>query len=335
MGKKAKIDYDDMGRSLYNTNGKALQSYIGSVARTMVPININSWPSVPENIKQKLWEEISNVFELAPQSESAVMNSASQKWRDFKNKLTSRFVWPNKGNPEKLSSPPSQYQIPKAVWKAFVDERLHPSWEVIHEKQKERMMHYKYHHRLSRKGYIGLEAKLREKKLIAENEEVDRSLLWRKAREDKSGNITNTEIAEVAEKIDDLLEKKVKGEFKPFGMNDVLTTALGNQEHYERVRGVGGCVKPQLYFKTARKNRESVLKDSIDNFKEQSEENKSLKVEVERLKAQLAKVINNQTCEVVISNKSSNMNDPNWRDDVEVYECGTSNLEVNLGYPPH
>ncbi|XP_042460666.1 uncharacterized protein LOC122044204 [Zingiber officinale] len=188
-------------------------------------------------------------------------------------------------------------------------------------------MHYKYHHRLSRKSYIGLEAELREKKLIAENEEVDRSLLWRKAREDKSGNITNMEIAEVAEKIDDLLEKKMKGEFKPSGMNDVLTTALGNQEHYGRVRGVGGCVKPQLYFKTARKNRELVPKDLIDNFKEQSEENKSLKVEVERLKAQLAKVINNQTCEVVISNKSSNMNDPNWRDDVEVYECGTSNLE--------
>ncbi|KAG6511814.1 hypothetical protein ZIOFF_029892 [Zingiber officinale] len=101
----------------------------GPTSITMVPINIKSWPSVPENIKQKLWEEISNAFELAPQSESAVMNSASQKWRDFKNKLTSRFVWPNKCNPEKLSSPPSQYQIPKVVWKAFVDERLHPSWE--------------------------------------------------------------------------------------------------------------------------------------------------------------------------------------------------------------
>ncbi|KAG6518850.1 hypothetical protein ZIOFF_022331 [Zingiber officinale] len=115
-GKKTKIDYDDMGRPLYNTNGKALQSYIGSVTRTMMPINIKSWPT--------------NVFELAPQSETAVMNSTSQKWRDFKNKLTRRFVWPNKGNPEKLSSPPSQYQIPKAIWKAFVDERLHPSWEV-------------------------------------------------------------------------------------------------------------------------------------------------------------------------------------------------------------
>ncbi|XP_042471674.1 uncharacterized protein LOC122053768 [Zingiber officinale] len=50
-------------------------------------------------------------------------------------------------------------------------------------------MHYKYHHRLSHKGYIGLEAELREKKLIAENEEVDRSIFWRKAREDKSRNI--------------------------------------------------------------------------------------------------------------------------------------------------
>ncbi|XP_073046259.1 uncharacterized protein [Primulina eburnea] len=37
-GKKAKIDYDDMGRPAYNANGRALPSYIGSIARAMVPI---------------------------------------------------------------------------------------------------------------------------------------------------------------------------------------------------------------------------------------------------------------------------------------------------------
>ncbi|XP_075504231.1 uncharacterized protein LOC142541628 [Primulina tabacum] len=200
-GKKAKIDYDDMGRPAYNANGRALQSYIGSIARAMVPISIKSWPEVPENIKQKMWEEISNVFELAPESEYAVMNSASQKWRDFKNKLTSRFVWPNKDNPEKLISPPSQYQLPLADWKAFVDARLDPSWDVTHEKHKQRTMHCKYHHRMSRKGYIGLEAELWNKKLVAEDEEVDRSVLWRKAQEDKSGNIICSETLEVAEKI--------------------------------------------------------------------------------------------------------------------------------------
>ncbi|KAG6495819.1 hypothetical protein ZIOFF_043647 [Zingiber officinale] len=131
-GKKSTIEYDDMGRPVNNENGKALQSFIGSVVRSMVPINIKSWPTVPENMKQKVWEEISNVFDLAPQSEAAVMSSAGQKWRDFKNKLNSRFVSPYRDNPEKLRSPPEQYQIPSAIWKAFVDERLHPSWESLH-----------------------------------------------------------------------------------------------------------------------------------------------------------------------------------------------------------
>ncbi|KAG6516861.1 hypothetical protein ZIOFF_020234 [Zingiber officinale] len=58
-GKKVKIDYDNMGRPPYNANGRALQSYIGSIARSMVLINIKSWPDIPENIKQKVWEEIS------------------------------------------------------------------------------------------------------------------------------------------------------------------------------------------------------------------------------------------------------------------------------------
>ncbi|KAG6495594.1 hypothetical protein ZIOFF_043420 [Zingiber officinale] len=70
----------------------------------------------------------------APQSEAAVMSSAGQKWRDFKNKLNSRFVWPYRDNSEKLRSPPKQYQIPSAIWKAFVDERLHPSWELAYFK---------------------------------------------------------------------------------------------------------------------------------------------------------------------------------------------------------
>ncbi|XP_042460358.1 uncharacterized protein LOC122043850 [Zingiber officinale] len=121
---------------------------------------------------------------------------------------------------------------------------------------------------MSRKGYIGLETELRQRKIFREDEEVDRSFLWRKAREDKSGNITNTETAEVAEKIDDLLDKKKRGEFISSGSNDVLTTALGSQEPYGRVRGVGGFVKPQVYFKTPRKKRELVSKALAENFKE-------------------------------------------------------------------
>ncbi|XP_073303361.1 uncharacterized protein [Primulina huaijiensis] len=192
-------------------------------------------------------------------------------------------------------------------------------------------MHCKYHHRMSRKGYIGLEAELRNKKLVAEDEEVDRSVLWRKAREDKSGNITCSETSEVAEKIDELLEKKGKGEFKSSGINYVLTAALGSQEHYGRVRGVGGFVKPQVYFKTPRKKRETISKAVIENVKAQSEETKSLKAELEMLRSQLAAVIpliNDRSSETVASNKFSGVKDSKLSDDVqEVYDCGTSNTK--------
>ncbi|XP_073283460.1 uncharacterized protein [Primulina huaijiensis] len=114
-------------------------------------------------------------------------------------------------------------------------------------------------------------------------------------------------------------------------MNDVLTTALGSLEHYGRVRDVGGFVKPQVFFKTPRKKRESVPKAMVENLKEQLEETKSLKVELEKLKAQLASVmpiINDRTSETAASNKYSDMKDPKLSDDVEeVYECDTSNMK--------
>ncbi|KAI5349431.1 hypothetical protein L3X38_002318 [Prunus dulcis] len=50
----------------------------------------------------------------------------------------------------------------------------------------ERKEKCEYNHRFSRKGYIGLEDQLEEN---MPGEEIDRSLLWRKAREDKHGNI--------------------------------------------------------------------------------------------------------------------------------------------------
>ncbi|XP_073297095.1 uncharacterized protein [Primulina huaijiensis] len=69
----------------------------------------------------------------------------------------------------------------------------------------------------------------------------------------------------------------------------------------------------------------------VENFKEQLEENKSLKAELEKLKAQLASVmpvINDRTSETAASNKCSDMKDPKLSDDVEEgYESDTSNMK--------
>ncbi|VVA40262.1 PREDICTED: transposase Ptta/En/Spm plant [Prunus dulcis] len=115
-------------------------------------------------------------------------------------------------------------------WESFVISRLSENWEEIHELQKERRNKCKYHHRIGCKGYIGVV----DKKIVAKDEEVDRALLWKVAREDKSGKIVDEEVAELAGTIEKLLKEKKEGLITVSGYNDVLAMALGTPNMLER-----------------------------------------------------------------------------------------------------
>ena len=56
---------------------------------------------------------------------------------------------------------------------------------------------------------------------------------------------------------------KLKGEFKPSGSSDVLSTALETPEHAGRVRGVGSFVTPSMYFNLPKGRRNRVTKDEL------------------------------------------------------------------------
>ena len=64
QGKKIKVRYDTIGIPIGPTRSK-VQSYIGMLARTMVPIDIPTWPKVDPELKQKLWEDL-EVHILSP-----------------------------------------------------------------------------------------------------------------------------------------------------------------------------------------------------------------------------------------------------------------------------
>ncbi|CAL8988333.1 unnamed protein product [Prunus brigantina] len=82
-------------------------------------------------------------------------------------------------------------------------------------------------------GYAGLEDQLEE---TMPGVEIDRSTLWKKARQDKHGNILDPKVAEKAKLIDELQKQVSEGSLTVSGSNDVLTMALG-PEHPRRVRG--------------------------------------------------------------------------------------------------
>ncbi|KAI5343172.1 hypothetical protein L3X38_011048 [Prunus dulcis] len=181
------VEYNKMGKGIGQAHIE-MQSYIGVLACSRVPLVDKKWSQIPKDVKEQIWEAVDMAF-------------------------------------------------------------------VIREK-------LEYNHRLSRKGYAGLEDELEE---TMPGVEIDRSTLWKRARQDKHGNIPDPKVAEKAKLIDDLQKQVSEGKVRVDGSKDVLTMALG-PEHPGRLRGVGAGISPRQYFNLPKPQRVSFddrLKESL------------------------------------------------------------------------
>ncbi|VVA40634.1 PREDICTED: PRUPE_6G193600, partial [Prunus dulcis] len=241
------VEYNKRGKGIGQAHSE-MQSYIGVLARPRVPLVDMKWAQIPKDIKEQIWEAVDIAF---------------VKWKDFKSTLTRHYILPYTNDKEKLSQPPETYKfIEKAQWDAFVASRLSKDFESVHSQHAQIREKLEYNHRLSQKGYAGLEDQLEE---TMPGVEIDRSTLWKRARQDKHGNIPDPKVAEKAKLIDELQKQVSEGKVSVSGNNDVLTMALG-PEHPGRVRGVGAGISPRQYFNLPKPQRMSFddrLKDSL------------------------------------------------------------------------
>ncbi|RVX02468.1 hypothetical protein CK203_031127 [Vitis vinifera] len=80
-------------------------------------------------------------------------------------------------------------------------------------------------------------------------ETIDRSILWKKAREKNDGTFDEVAIP-VIKKIDKLLKESEENGRSVNGSNDILVEALGTPEYSGRVRAKGKHHTPRQYFNT-------------------------------------------------------------------------------------
>ncbi|CAL8136923.1 unnamed protein product [Prunus armeniaca] len=286
----------------YNKRGKGcgpahteMQSYIGVLARSRVPLVDKKWADIPNDIKEQIWEAVDMAFVVGQGGKTSVLSSAAKKWKDFKSTLTRHYILPYINEREKLSQPPEVYKfIEKAEWDAFVASRLSKDFESVHSQHAQIREKLEYNHRLSRKGYAGLEDQLEE---TMPGVEIDRSTLWKKARQDKHGNIPDPKVAEKAKLIDELQKQVAEGSLSITGSNDVLTLALG-PEHPGRVRGVGAGISPRQFFNLPRPQRVKFadqLKESVRIVLQEETKKMEARIEAERehLLSQLSHLIPN------------------------------------------
>ncbi|VVA25498.1 PREDICTED: unnamed product partial, partial [Prunus dulcis] len=177
------VEYNKRGKGIGQAHSE-MQSYIGVLARSRVPLVDKKWSQIPKDVKEQIWEAVDMAF---------------VKWKDFKSTLTRHYILPYTNDKEKLSQPPETYKfIEKAKWDAFVASRLSKDFESVHSQHAQIREKLEYNHRLSRKEYAGLEDQLEETMPVVE---IDRSTLWKRARQDKHGNILDPKVAEKAKLI--------------------------------------------------------------------------------------------------------------------------------------
>ncbi|CAL9026201.1 unnamed protein product [Prunus brigantina] len=283
------VEYNKRGKGIGQAHSE-MQSYIGVLARSRVPLVDKKWAEIPKDIKEQIWEAVDIAFVVGQGGKNSVLSSAAKKWKDFKSTLMRHYILPYTNDRERLSQPPETYKfIEKAQWDAFVASRLSKDFESVHSQHAQIREKLEYNHRLSRKGYAGLEDQLEE---TMPGVEIDRSTLWKRARQDKHGNIPDPKVAEKAKLIhktsvvhfrvvcikllrqnvlnkvvkgDELQKQVSEGKVGVSGSNDVPTMALG-PEHPGRVRGVGAGISPRQYFNLPKPRRMSFddrLKDSL------------------------------------------------------------------------
>ncbi|KAI5343318.1 hypothetical protein L3X38_011194 [Prunus dulcis] len=256
------VEYNKRGKGIGQAHSE-MQSYIGVLARSRVPLVDKKWSQIPKDVKEQIWEAVDMAFVVGQGGKKSVLTSAAKKWKDFKSTLTRDYILPYTNDKEKLSHPPETYKfIEKAQWDAFVASRLSKDFESVHSQHAQIREKFEYNHRLSRKGYAGLEDQLEE---TMPGVEIDRSTLWKRARQDKHGNIPDPKVAEKAKLIDELQKQVSEGKVRVDGSKDVLTMALG-PEHPGRLRGVGAGISPRQYFNLPKPQRVSFddrLKESL------------------------------------------------------------------------
>ncbi|XP_074382333.1 uncharacterized protein LOC141724202 [Apium graveolens] len=240
---------------------KNFRTYVGSVVRFQVDINIESWDLVNQGLKDAIWEDIKIRWNLDDSRKKNVLERAGKQWRDFKGKLTKNYFREGKDPCEKYNF------ITEDTWKTFKQRRETPEFKEICEKAKESQKHNEHVHYLGPSGYASKRTKWSIDDPIASLNDPDCSNLsllstehtgrgfdWLRARARADGQgghyFPNKKTKDVCLTMNELHNQASEGSWTPQGHDDLLARALGNKEHGGRVRGVGGGVKIKDVFKS-------------------------------------------------------------------------------------
>ncbi|KAL5551150.1 hypothetical protein UlMin_001326 [Ulmus minor] len=192
---RIKITFNERGQPVAENSSK-LSSYLGVIAREHIPIVIDNWRKVDEEIKQQLWELVQQRFIWEGDHKDIIFKMLNNCWRIYKSRKTAEIIEANEAvdrsralnniiRPQNLRS--------NTEWEAFVKKRLSDEFKAKSNNFRKMRKKQKLSHTMGRKGYARMEDDMKkERKLV----EIPREDVWTKGHLRKDGKPINEAVSE-------------------------------------------------------------------------------------------------------------------------------------------
>ncbi|XP_022156873.1 uncharacterized protein LOC111023710 [Momordica charantia] len=262
-GHRRVIKYNVKGQPIGH-NATKLKTFIGISVQHHIPTIYETWKSVPSETKEKIYDLIQGGFVVDHRTKKNLIQVAGIAFRNFKYRLTNKFIKPFINDKDKLKAPPEDYShISHEHWEVFVKSRLTKDFERQSETNREKRKKHVYNHCMLRKGYANLAEEL---KIDASHERPsDRCILWKKARTNREGKIVHGPTQKVVERIDDLMITQDLQEENVDKYGDLLSIALGSRDRPGLVKAVGqGITKTQYFYNPTKHSTPLVGEKKVD-----------------------------------------------------------------------
>ncbi|KAL7258088.1 hypothetical protein ACSBR1_004249 [Camellia fascicularis] len=234
MEGKISVSINELGQPI-GLEAPKLTNFLGTIARNghMAPLNYVEWRALPDEIKEKMWQQVQSKFEIDPKSKSWVLKSIGKKWKDWKAELKASRYNTHKIDEERLADcdervVPDQWRILISFWNSKEAKERSVTNKASRAQQK-------ITHTTGRKSF----AQVREEQRVKRpDKEPSRAELFILTRTRKDGQPVNKEssvlISQLRERAAQQKETSQNGTVE----DDILSQVMG-QDRHGRVRTYG------------------------------------------------------------------------------------------------
>ncbi|XP_022573719.2 uncharacterized protein LOC111215012 isoform X2 [Brassica napus] len=261
------VDFTDMGDPC-GPGSVLLSSYLGPLVREHVPVIIDNWRQVSEEIKTVLWKSIEMRFDMDEDfKKAAVFKQMGCLWRASKSRLVTSV---RKAPTIKARMSLQPNNVSTAEWRKFVKEKTSQAFKVVSDSYKERRQN-QIPHTCGRKGMVRLREDL--VKSSEDPSKVSRLRVWVKSRTKKDGTPVNVNAAEKIRKASEIELEGHADSTTTNPKNDMLSQILGPDQP-GRLRAMGrgismtklNCLQVKDNYIAAMEQKQVSLQEQVNDL---------------------------------------------------------------------